>query len=72
MQFLLPAVDTDFMQRSLTVIFFPPCLLSDGGGVRAEGKCFRRGAESASPQYGRQPERPLSAALLHYTEGSGF
>lgn len=27
--------------------------LSDGGGVRAEGECFRRRAKSAPPQHGR-------------------
>lgn len=48
------------------------CLLSDCGCIRVERKCFRWSAESTSSQHGRKPERPLSAALLQYTESSGF
>lgn len=45
---------------------------SDGGDVRAEGECFGWSVEGPPPQYGRKPERPLSAALLQYTESFGL
>lgn len=48
------------------------CCFSDCGCIWTERKCFRWGSASSSPQHGRQPERPLSAALLHHTEGSCF
>ena len=35
------------------IMIFHSVLCSDCGGVRAEGKCFRRGAPSASSQHGR-------------------
>lgn len=47
-------------------------LFSDCGGIRAEGKCSGWSAESPPPQHGRKPERPLPAALLHYTKSSSF
>lgn len=48
---------------------FPP---SDCGCLWTEGECSRWSPESDSSQHGRQPERPLSAALLYYTESTGF
>lgn len=48
------------------------CPLLDCGGIRTKGKCAGWSAESAPPQHGRQPERPLPAALLHYTKSSGL
>lgn len=47
-------------------------LFSDCGGIRAEGKCSGWSTESPPPQHGRKPERPLPAALLHYTKSSSF
>lgn len=56
----------------LLTVFSCVCPLSDCGGIRAKGKRSGWSAESAPPQYGRQPERPLPAALLHYTKGPGL
>lgn len=47
-------------------------LLPDCDDVGAEGERAGWGAEGAAAQHGWQPERPLSAALLHYTESAGL
>lgn len=59
-------------ELSVDLVYVCACVSTDCGGFRAQGKRSGRSAACASPQHGRKPERPLPAALLHYTKGSSF